>query len=369
MTIVFGGSFNPPHKGHIEIAEHLSNEFKDAKIMIVPSFLSPHKDGAKVSFFDRINMCKIAFSHIKNLEVSDIEEKLGGKSYTINTINALIKDNFPIYLVIGADMAESFNTWKDALGIAKKVKLLVYSRNDKLDTKALEKLKADFKIMNFKTTNISSTKLRENLNKEFIKPEVLDYIKSHSLYGYEEKYKKILKENLKEKRYNHCLNVALSAKELAIKNGADINKAYTAGLLHDITKEMTCDKQLKLIDNFGIIMTELELKTQKLWHAITGAYYIKEILNINDEEIFDAVRFHTTAKANMSLISKIVYIADYISSDRDYNGVNEMRAAAKKSLDEAMLIATEFTINDLKSEGKEIHPDTILAYKECKRNL
>lgn len=365
MTVIFGGAFDPPHLSHIKMAKIIAKLENVKKLLIIPSFLSPHKTASKTDFTDRLNMCKIAFGGIEKTEVCDIEKDFNGKSYTYNTLKKLIETgNTNLCLLIGADMAESFDSWYKAEEIVKMAKLFVFSRGNNLNTSALKKLKADFEIIDFNIEGMSSTSFREN-KEDILSPKVLDYIKAHSLYGYDKIYKEVLKKNLKEKRYQHCLNVAESAVMLAKKYGADVKKAYTAGLLHDITKELPKNEQLKLVSNFGIIMSGLEKETEKLWHAITGSFYIREILKINDAEIFDAIRYHTTGKEGMSLFTKIIYIADYISCDRDYYGVKEMRKAANTDLDYAVYIATEFTVNDLKQRGKQIHPDTLLAYKEC----
>lgn len=178
-----------------------------------------------------------------------------------------------------------------------------------------------------------------------------------------ERYKKILAERLNEKRYFHSLCVADEAKRLAEKYGADPEKCYLAGLLHDITKNTSQEEHLKIFETFGIMLSAVE-GSVKLWHAISGAAYIKNVLQINDAELLDAVRYHTTAKANMSLIAKILYLADYTSKDRDYNDVDVMRVLVDKSLDDALKYALKYTINDLVSENRAIHPDTLDAYNE-----
>ncbi len=366
MTVIFGGAFNPPHISHIALAKEVAKREEVEKILIIPTFLSPHKQGGNTSFFDRVNMCKAAFKDINKAEICDIEKTFDGKSYTYNTLEKLSKQYENLALLIGADMAESFNTWYKYEEIIKLAKILVFSRNGSLDLAVLKNANANFEVIDFNADGVSSSEYRNTKNESLITKPVLDYIKSHSLYDFDEIYKQKLQENLKEKRYNHCLNVAESAKELAFLYKADINKAYTAGLLHDITKELSDEAQLKLCDDFGIIMSGLEKGSNKLWHAITGAHYVKNILKVEDEEIFDAIRYHTTAKENLSLLSKIIYIADYISVDRDYNGVEEMRKAAAVDLNKAMQIATEFTVNDLTKKQRAIHPDTLKAYKEYK---
>jgi nicotinate-nucleotide adenylyltransferase len=178
------------------------------------------------------------------------------------------------------------------------------------------------------------------------------------------KYKDILKERLNEKRYFHSLCVADEAKRLAILYGADAEKAFFAGLLHDITKNATENEQLQMFEEFGIIADSITKKSHKLWHAVTGAAYIKNILGITNEEVLSAVRYHTTAKRGMSLLEKILYLADFTSADRDYEDVDVMRKKVDISLDDAMRYALCYTIKELADKQVAIHPDTFEAYNE-----
>lgn len=179
-----------------------------------------------------------------------------------------------------------------------------------------------------------------------------------------ESYKELLKKRLNPKRYNHSLCVADEAKRLADKYGADIEKAYLAGLLHDITKNASKEEHLNIFDTFGIMLNSVEKNTEKLWHAISGSCYVKNILKIEDAEIFDAIRYHTTAKANMSLLSLILYLADFTSADRDYEDVDVMRELVDKSLVEAYIYALSYTIKEIVDKGGALHIDTVNAYNE-----
>lgn len=179
-----------------------------------------------------------------------------------------------------------------------------------------------------------------------------------------ERYKLILKTKLNEKRYYHSLCVADEALRLAKKYGGDTEKCYLAGLLHDVTKNSTDEEHLKIFETFGIILNCVDKNAKKLWHAISGEAYIKNVLGINDIEILDAVRYHTTAKADMSLTAKILYLADFTSVDRDYEDVDVIRKLVDKSLDEAMIYALKYSITDLVENSKAVHIDTINAYNE-----
>lgn len=179
-----------------------------------------------------------------------------------------------------------------------------------------------------------------------------------------ENYKEILRERLNDHRYYHSLCVADEAKRLAHLYGGNAEKCYLAGLLHDITKNSDRQEHLHFFETFGIMLSDVEKNAEKLWHAMSGSGYLKNILKIDDEEILDAVRYHTTAKANMSLTAKILYLADFTSKDRDYTDVNVIRALVDKSLDEAFIYALKYSIVDLTEHSKAIHPDTVEAFNQ-----
>ena len=181
-------------------------------------------------------------------------------------------------------------------------------------------------------------------------------------------YVEILKERLTEKRFFHSLAVAKEALRLAEKYGADTKKAFLSGLLHDVCKDDKPNLQLQLFEEFGIILDTVEKNARKLWHARAGAVYLKEKLGIDDNEVISAVRYHTTAKANMTLLEKILYLADFTSEDRDYPGVEDMRCAVDISLEHAMREALIFTVVDLGEKGMPIHNDTLDAYREVVKN-
>lgn len=177
-------------------------------------------------------------------------------------------------------------------------------------------------------------------------------------------YKKIIKPLMGEHRYTHSVNVAKEAKLLAKRYGADEEKALVAGVLHDITKEMPKEEQLQIILDSGIILDNVKLSAPKLWHGLSGSIYVKEKLGIDDEDILNAICYHTTGRANMSLIEKIIFVADFTSEERTYKGVATMRKKSRKSLEDAMLYGFKFTFSDLTSRELSIHPDELDCYNE-----
>ena len=177
-------------------------------------------------------------------------------------------------------------------------------------------------------------------------------------------YKDLLRARLKPKRFVHSLNVADAARALAQKYGADEEKAFVAGLLHDITKNETDEKQLQIFAQNGIILSDVEKSNPKLWHAMSAPLVLKSELNITDEAILGAVRYHTTGKAGMTLLEKVIYIADYISAERDYPDADVMRTLSAESLEGAALYSLQYTFSSLSKKKLPIHPDSLAFYNE-----
>lgn len=173
-----------------------------------------------------------------------------------------------------------------------------------------------------------------------------------------------IKKRLNPDRLYHSLNVADEAKKLAKHYGADEQKAFTAGLLHDILKNTPDSELLQYFERNGIMLTETEHASRKTWHAMAGADFLRRELHVTDEDILSAVRWHTTGRAGMTLLDKVLFIADFISADRDYPGVERMREKAYVSLEDAMLEGLQFTINELVENAWPVHEDSIRAYNE-----
>ena len=165
-------------------------------------------------------------------------------------------------------------------------------------------------------------------------------------------------------RYTHSCNVADEAVTLAERYGCDVQKAYTAGILHDVAKEIPKEEQLQIMQDSGIILDSVQQYSPKLWHAVCGSVYIQRMFHISDGDIINAVRYHTTGRAHMSLLEKVIYIADYTSAERSYDGADVMREKSRRSLEEAMLFSCQFTLQSLSAKETAIHPDQLFLYNE-----
>lgn len=181
------------------------------------------------------------------------------------------------------------------------------------------------------------------------------------MYNIEE-LTKVVRDRLSDYRFHHSLCVAESAKQLAKRYGADEHKAEVAGVLHDATKENTAEEQLELIKKAGIYISDFEIKHKKFYHQISGSAFAKAELGIEDEEILNAIRYHTTGRENMSLLEEIIYLADFISADRTYKDIDNIRKETEKGKEFGLLYATRYTIKSVADRGDALHPDTVNAY-------
>lgn len=179
-----------------------------------------------------------------------------------------------------------------------------------------------------------------------------------------EEYRALARARLSDKRYEHTLAVARLAGELAEKYGIDVEKARTAGLLHDITKEVPIDIQLQMIEKSAILVDKTLLLNPNVYHALTAFLFVKDRLSVTDTDTLNAIRFHTTGRAGMSLLEKIVYTADAVSYERSYPEVERLREQAFSDLDGCMLEILEFTLKKLVSAQTPIAADTLHCYNE-----
>lgn len=379
---IFGGTFNPPHLGHKHLAEEIKAKAELDKIIIIPANTPPHKESKELADgFHRMKMCELLFNE-DFYEISDLEIKRQGKSYTVDTVSEL-KKLYPedeLFLIIGTDMLMTFDKWYRYEDILRDVRLCVSVRDDETTVSDLSAFAKD--VLKFNSENgeiiiadvepwiCSSTDVREKLSQgidasELTSLEVFNYARLNLLYESPHvDYKRLLREKLDDYRFLHSLNVAESARTLALMYGGDEEKAYFAGLVHDIMKNATKEEQLQIMKKGDIILTRTEKNNPKLWHAMAGEAYLRTEMGVTDKEILSAVRYHTTGRAGMSLLEKIVYIADYISIERDYPNVDMMRELSAKGLDEAALYALKFSFASLSKKEKLIHTDSVEYYNE-----
>ena len=177
-----------------------------------------------------------------------------------------------------------------------------------------------------------------------------------------EKYIELVKSSMSQYRFHHSMCVADKARELAKKHGVDENKAYLAGILHDITKEMPREEQIALIEKSGLSLTKTDLGNHRILHQISGAAYVKTVLGIDDADIIGGIRYHTTGREDMTLFEMIIYLADFTSADRNYPDVEVMRQKTDENLFDALLYSLRYVIGEVVSNNRTLHPDTVYCY-------
>lgn len=323
---------------------------------------------------DRLEMCRLAFDD-ERFEVSSIELDRGSRSYTVETLREL-KKIYPddeLYFIIGSDMLETLTGWYLWEEIISLCFICAASRENGFvpDLSAFtEEQKKRIFLPDIIPFEVSSTEIRRIIARgetetELISPAVAEYIRKNGLYddGLSE-YRRLITGMLDEYRLNHSECVSDCAAVLAEKYGADVEKARLAGLLHDVTKNTPRDKQLEIIENSGVNLSKVELINPKVWHQISGAAFLECNGIISDKEIIGAVRWHTTGRAGMSLIEKIVYVADFISADREYRDVHVVRRLAEISLEHAILYTSRYTVEKLVSADLPVHPATVDCYND-----
>jgi nicotinate-nucleotide adenylyltransferase len=383
---IYGGTFNPPHTGHIGAGLQAMQALGLSMLYVIPDRIAPHKEIPEGSPTpeQRLQMLRLALDGEENVLVSDMELRREGKSYTFETVEQLraLHPNAELVLFMGTDMFLTFHEWRCPERILAQASLGVFYRGDRGEEAAIAARKAEMEAAGHKiylvsndVVEISSTNLRRMLifrcAAPFLPMGVGEYIRENNLYGADRNYKKLPMEELeqvvtgllKPSRVNHVLGCRDTAVELAKRWGADETDAARAGILHDVTKALDGPLQLTLCAEYGTILTDFEIKYPKTLHALTGALVAERIFGEN-EAVVNAIRHHTTGKADMSLLEKIIYVADYMEPNRDFPGVEDLRRLAFSDLDGALKLGLQMTLEHLKRQGAEVSPESrdALAY-------
>ena len=365
---IFGGSFNPPHVGHIRSAAYAAERLGLGRLLLMPTWQTPGKNMPDALPEQRLTMLRLAVRGQEKLAVSDLELRQGQECYTYDTVRG-IQAQYPgaeIYLLLGTDMFLKFRQWRCAPELLKTVNLVALRRGDKKEAALLEE---EAKILTEQGGSvvllenpvlpISSTQVRRLLafqaGADFLDPKVFDYIRQEKLYDTGADFRHLPMEQLEPvvvrllnpNRVNHVLGCRDTAVALAKKWGADQVDAARAGLLHDITKAL---------DDFS-------RKYPKTLHALTGSLVAERIFGEN-KAVVSAIESHTTGKANMNLLETIIYVADYMEPNRDFPGVERLRALAFTDIRAALKLGLEMTLEHLKNQGGEVSPASreALAY-------
>ena len=385
---IYGGTFNPPHLGHLTSAQAAMDVLGLDHLQFVPAAEPPHKQlpQGSPSPEARLAMVELAADSLllpDRVGVSAIELSRPGKSYTADTLEQL-HAQYPkaeLWLMMGTDMFLTLQHWKEPERITKLAGVCTFARTQSDRVETLER-QAEYlqKTFGARTcvlqqphiVDVSSTQLRELLAKgegqAYLPPAVYGYIIRHGLYGVHYDLKHLPDRELRAcacsmiraKRIAHIRGTEEEAVRLAHRWGADEEKARRAGILHDITKYLDMDEQLQLCRKYGIVLDDLEQHAVKLLHSKTGACVARELYGV-DDDIYNAIFWHTTGKADMTLLEKILYIADYMEPNRDFPGVERLRKLAYEDLDQAVLSGCEMSIQEMADRNLPVHQNTLQA--------
>ena len=386
---IYGGTFNPPHLGHITAAKAVFQMLELDRLLLIPAGIPPHKalPEGSASADQRLEMTRLAGEQLDlggKVQVLDLELKREGRSFTVDTLETL-KEQYPddeLWLLMGTDMFLTLQAWKNPEKILSLAGIAAFGRTEE-DTEELFAVQREYLCKTYPQARIftltipgvvevSSTELREKLAKGeggcLLAPAVYGYILREGLYrtGLDlknltlEQLRPIAMSFLKHKRIPHVLGTEQEAIRLAQAYGADVEKARRAALLHDCTKKLEMDEQLALCAKYGIELDELEQVALKLLHSKTGAAIARDVVGV-DDAIYSAIWYHTTGRANMTLLEKIIYLADYIEPTRDFPDVDVLRKACYEDLDKGLLLGLEMSIEERRRMGNPVHHATVEA--------
>lgn len=383
---IFGGTFNPPHLGHLAAAKAAIETLHLDKLILIPDRIPPHKELPRnpVSSEDRLEMTRIMGDRLDCpdvVEVSDMEMHRTGKSYTADTIR-LLREQYPeeeLWLMMGTDMFLTLHTWYQPEEIMSRTGILTFGRNHD-DTQEIfdgqtafleEEYQAKVRVITLPgLVEVSSTQLREELaaggGQDYLDPAIYGYILREGLYGTRANLKQLSLPDLRAVSYSmifsrripHVRGTEWAAVQLAQKWGADEKDARRAAILHDCTKYWPLAKQLSKCTEYGILLDQVEQTNLPLLHSKSGAAVAQRMFGM-PERICQAICWHTTGKADMTLLEKILYIADYAEPNRQWS--EEAMGLAMTDLDAGVLLGLENTIAFTRSRGREVHYRTLEA--------
>lgn len=384
---IYGGTFDPPHLGHMDSARAAVEALGLDQLLFLPARRPPHKDLAPNSAGpeQRLAMVRLMADGLgPKARVCDLEYRREGKSYTADTLRQL-REQYPedeLWLLMGSDMFLSLQSWHEpevllSLAGAAAFARTEESRGGMLEAQA-ETLRKTYHakvcIVELPAIrDVSSTEIREGKRWDALYPPVLGYILMNRLYGTCRDLRQLEDAELracslsmvKAKRIRHIMGTETESVKLARHWGADVVQARRAAILHDCTKYWSLEEHLRCCDRYGLELDELERQSEKLLHAKSGACVARYVFG-EPEEVFRAICYHTTGRANMTLLEQILYIADYMEPNRDFEGVERLRRLAYEDLDAAVLLGCEMSIADMEERGYVLHRNTIEARDRLK---
>ncbi|MCD8027547.1 MAG: nicotinate-nucleotide adenylyltransferase [Erysipelotrichaceae bacterium] len=353
---LFGGSFDPVTKTHIEIALFALTQLSLDEVQLIPTAHNPWKDHDSASKEDRLKMLEISLQNTNHITINHIEidNNSDEKNYTYQTITQIIEENpnNEYYYIMGMDQANLFYKWKHPKRISKMVQLVAFKRGGYKPDKKLLKKYHFIKLKN-KPITASSSDVR-NGHVELLDKNVLHYISNQGIY-----LNTMIQIHMKEKRWKHSCSVANLAKDFANSNGLNGKQAYIAGILHDIAKELDHDTAADLMTKY---YPEYIHMSEAIWHQWLSSYIAKNIYLIDDNVILKAIEDHTTASTSMSAIGKCLYCADKLDPLRGYDSSKQIEIC-KNNIHQGFRNSLEDFYSFSKEKGRDIDPIFFKIYE------
>lgn len=390
---IYGGSFNPPHLGHMAAARAAIDSLNLDRLVLVPNSQPPHKQLPLGSPTPQQRMAMTALTADQlgpQAEVWDVELRRQGKSYTVDTLEEAV-ERWPedeLWLLMGSDMFLSLEDWHLPQRIMELAGICAFARTredmDRCHTHCaalIQRYNARVQVIEIPDLReVSSTQIRGQLAQgegmEHLSQQVYGYILREHLYHTRANLAQLSVEELrcvsnsmvKAKRLAHIKGTEEEAVRLARRWGADVDQLRRAGILHDCTKYFPLEEHLAICDRYGFSLDEMERRSEKLLHSKSGAALAQHVFG-QEPTVVQAISYHTTGRANMTLEEMILYMADYIEPNRAFDGVDEMRVLAYQDLEAAMLMGVEMSMEDMRERNQPIHVNTSDAYHWLKAQI
>jgi len=397
---ILGGSFNPVHLGHIYLADVVLSSLNYDRVIFIPAYRSPFKPETSMTEYNtdsRLEMLAAAISGDPRLTLDDCEIRRQGVSYTIDTIEDIIERYDPDGkpgLIIGDDLAADFPKWRESEKILKLADLVIARRNGAGEANYPF---ANTQIAN-EVMNVSSQMIRENIKngkvwKSLVPAAARAIIEDRRLYGFnaapEESdfilphyetdehdtvskqlilsMEDIARGRLNFERFIHSRNTAILSRDFCVRFGLDPRLGYLAGVTHDIGKNLEFDDMKKLVKNDGLGLSDLEKKKPSLLHGRAGAALLKKRYKVNNEQVLEAVAWHTSGKTDMGPLAKIVFIADKIEVSRRHVDPQLRKMCLRGSdLDLIFRSVFEDTVFWLQKYNLDLSKETVLLLEKMK---
>lgn len=364
---IFGGSFDPVHQEHVNVAKSAMRSLGLDELIVMPAYRPPHKRGKSITSAEhRLAMCRLAFQ-IPGVRVSDYEIEREGMSYTYLTCRAF-RMRYPadeLFFLVGTDMLEDFYTWRNPEDILRNVTLAVCRRDrdeaylEEQQRRFEARFGMSFAVVDYNGAPVSSTEVRTvaRLGGDFksdVPAAVAEYIRKHNLYRDETLCRALELEN--PSRREHSVRVAVMAVEHAKTFGVDEESACLAAALHDVAKNLKPDN--RLLKGF-VCPPDVP---PSVVHQFAGAYVAEHAFGVTDPNVLNAIRYHTSGREGMSALEKLIFLSDLLESGREFPGVDELRALMETDQTACLVLALKRQVEYVRERGLEVYPLTEQAY-------